>query len=197
MKRALWLVALLPMATALGACALPEKAEPDGMTGGEAPSLIPDVPFVMSHEPVVAAMLDLAAVGPGDVLYDLGCGEGRIVIAAAQRGARGVGIDIDRQPLYFAREYARRAGVEDRVRFVRGNFFNADVTEATVVALYLSPEVNLRLLPKLLAELAPGSRIVSNRFDMGSAWKPDREVRAGDHSVFLWVVPADRRVQPR
>jgi SAM-dependent methyltransferase len=203
MKRALRPVALLPLvmvmaiAMVLGACALPENEGPDGITGGEAPTLIPDVPFVMSHEPVVAAMLDLAGVGPGDVLYDLGCGEGRIVIGAAQRGARGVGIDIDRQPLYFAREYARRAGVEERVRFVRGNFFNADVKEATVVALYLSPEVNLRLLPKLLAELAPGSRIVSNRFDMGSAWKPDREARAGDHSVFLWVVPADRQARPR
>ena len=197
MRRALGPAALLAMAVALGACALPESAEPDGFTGGEAPTLIPDVPFVMSHEPVVAAMLDLAGVGPGDILYDLGCGEGRIVIAAAQRGARGVGIDIDRHPLYFAQRYARRAGVEERVRFVRGNFFNADLREATVVALYLSPEINLRLLPKLLAELAPGSRIVSNRFDMGNAWKPDREVRAGDHSVFLWVVPADKRVQPR
>jgi len=162
-------------------------------TGGDSPTLIPDVPFVVSAEPVVEAMLDLAGVRAGDVLYDLGCGDGRIVIAAARRGARATGIDIDPMPLYFARANARRAGagVEGRVRFVRGDFFQADLKDATVVTLYLSPEVNQRLLPKLLAELAPGSRVVSHKFHMGDAWKPDRSVRSGDATIHLWIVPAD------
>jgi cyclopropane fatty-acyl-phospholipid synthase-like methyltransferase len=184
----------LVLAIALAGCALFEHAEPTIITGGESPTLIPDVPFVVSAEPVVEAMLDIAGVRAGDVLYDLGCGDGRIVIGAAQRGALGVGIDIDPLPLNFARAYARRAGVdvERRVRFVRGDFFQADLRDATVVTLYLSPEVNQRLLPKLLAELAPGSRIVSHKFHMGDAWKPDRSVRSGDASIYLWIVPAGK-----
>jgi O-methyltransferase involved in polyketide biosynthesis len=98
-------------------------------------------------------------------------------------------------PLNFARANARRAGadVERRVRWVRGDFFQADLRDATVVTLYLSPEVNQRLLPKLLAELAPGSRIVSHKFHMGDAWKPDRSMRAGDAMIYFWIVPADKR----
>lgn len=183
-------VAGLTLAGVLSGCVLFEHAEPTIITGGETPTLIPDVPFVVSSEPTVAAMLDLAGVRKGDVVYDLGCGDGRIVIASALRGARGVGIDIDPFPLGYARRDARRAGVEDRVRFVRGDFFEASLTDATVVMLYLSPEVNARLLPKLLAELAPGSRIVSQRYELGGAWKPDRVVQTGDHPIFLWVVPA-------
>jgi cyclopropane fatty-acyl-phospholipid synthase-like methyltransferase len=185
-------VAGLVLASALAGCALFEHAEPTVITGGESPTLIPDVPFVVTAEPVVEAMLDIAGVRAGDVVYDLGCGDGRIVIAAAARGARGKGIDIDPLPLNFARAYARRAGVEGKVRFVRGDFFQENLSEATVVMLYLSPEVNQRLLPKLLAELAPGSRIVSHKFHMGDAWKPDRSVRSGDEIVYLWIVP-DRR----
>ena len=189
------LVAGLALAGALGACELLEQAEPTISTGGEGPTLIPDVPFVVSAEPVVGAMLDLAGVGAGDVLYDLGCGDGRIVIAAAVRGARATGIDIDPLPINFARTNARRAGadVQSRVRFVRGDFFQADLRDATVVTLYLSPEVNQRLLPKLLGELAPGARIVSHKFHMGDAWKPDRSVRSGDATIYLWIVPADKR----
>ena len=129
----------LALAGALSGCALFEHAEPTIITGGETPTLIPDVPFVVSSEPTVAAMLDLAGVRKGDVVYDLGCGDGRIVIAAALRGARGVGIDIDPFPLEFARRNVREAGVEDRVRFVRGDFFEASLADATVVMLYLSP----------------------------------------------------------
>ena len=187
------LAAVLALAGALGGCALFEHAEPYISTGGESPTLIPDVPFVVSAEPVVEAMLDLAGVRAGDVLYDLGCGDGRIVVAAAMRGARATGIDIDPMPLNFARANARRAGVEGRARFMRGDFFEADLRDASVVTLYLSPEVNLRLLPKLLDELAPGSRIVSHKFHMGDAWKPERSVRSGDATVYLWIVPADKR----
>lgn len=184
------LAAGLALAGALGGCALFEHAEPFISTEGESPTLILDVPYAVSGEPVVEAMLDLAEVRAGDVLYDLGCGDGRIVIAAAGRGAHATGIDIDPFTLYFARINARRAGVEARVRFVRGDFFQADLRDATVVTLYLSPEVNQRLLPKLLDELAPGSRIVSHKFHMGDAWKPDRSVRSGDATIYLWIVPA-------
>jgi SAM-dependent methyltransferase len=194
-SRGIALVVGLVVAGALAGCALLEHTEPYISTSGDSPTLIPDVPFVVSAEPVVEAMLDLAGVRGGDVLYDLGCGDGRIVIAAAGRGARATGIDIDPMPLYFARTNARRAGaeVERRVRFARGDFFQADLRDATVVTLYLSPEVNQRLLPKLLDELAPGSRIVSHKFHMGDAWKPDRSVRSGDATIYLWIVPADKR----
>ena len=192
-SRRIALAAGLALAGALGGCALFEHAEPFISTEGESPTVIPDVPYAVTTEPVVESMLDLAGVRAGDVLYDLGCGDGRIVIAAAGRGARATGIDIDPYTLYFARTNARRAGVEARVRFVRGDFFRADLRDATVVTLYLSPEVNRRLLPKLLDELAPGSRIVSHKFDMGDAWKPDRSVRSGDATIHLWIVPADRR----
>jgi SAM-dependent methyltransferase len=186
------IAAVLALMLALGGCALFDHAEPTVITGGDSPTLIPDVPFVVSAEPVVEAMLDLAGVRAGDMLYDLGCGDGRIVLGAAKRGARATGIDIDPLPLNFARLYARRAGaeVESRVRFVRDDFFKVDLGEATVVTLYLSPEVNQRLLPKLLAELAPGARIVSHKFHMGGAWKPDRSVRLGDDAIYLWIVPA-------
>lgn len=184
----------LALVLALGfpGCALLDHAEPTVITGGDSPTLIPDVPFVVSAEPVVEAMLDLAGVRAGDMLYDLGCGDGRIVLGAARRGARATGIDIDPIPLNFARVYARSAGpeVESRVRFLRDDFFKIDLREATVVTLYLSPEVNQRLLPKLLAELAPGARIVSHKFHMGEAWKPDRSVRLGDDAIYLWIVPA-------
>jgi SAM-dependent methyltransferase len=176
----------------LAGCAVFEHAEPTIITGGDAPNLIVDVPFVVTAEPVVEAMLDLAGVRKGDTVYDLGCGDGRLVIASALRGARGVGIDIDPLPLNFARRYAQQAGVEDRVRFVRNDFFSESFAGASVVTMYLSPELNRRLLPKLLAELAPGSRIVSHKFSMGEAWQPDRTARSGDSTLYLWVVPADK-----
>ncbi|HUG76415.1 MAG TPA: class I SAM-dependent methyltransferase, partial [Burkholderiales bacterium] len=136
-----------------------------------APALARDVPFVPTDQKVVEKMLELARVGPRDIVYDLGSGDGRIVIAAAKKGARGVGVDIDPQRIEEARENARAAGVEDRVRFVQGDLFKADIGDATVVTLYLLSTVNQRLRPKLLAELRPGTRIVSHAFDMGD-WHP-------------------------
>lgn len=174
----------------LQGCAIFENSEPTIITAGEAPTLIPEVPFVVSPQEVVDAMLALAKVGKDDVVYDLGCGDGRIVVAAAARyGARGVGIDIDPLPLIQARANARRAGVTERVTFKRGDFFEADLRPATVVTLYLFTEVNRRLLPKLRSELAPGSRIVSHKFDMGEAWTPEQTVRVGDSVIHLWTVP--------
>ena len=148
-----------------------------------------DVPYVPTPEQVVAGMLQIAKVGPKDVVYDLGSGDGRIVIAAAkQHGSRGVGIDIDPQRITEARENARKAGVTGRVEFREGDLFKADIREATVVTLYLLPRVNLELRPKLLAELKPGTRIVSHGFDMGD-WQPAATRKVGTATVYYWVVP--------
>jgi ribosomal protein L11 methylase PrmA len=138
-------------------------------------------------------MLELAAVKPSDVVYDLGCGDGRIVIAAARElGARGVGIDIDPERIRESRENARAAGVIDRVTFRNEDLFEAEIGDATVVMLFLWPEVNLKLRPKLLSELAPGTRIVSFWHDMGD-WKAERvvdvDIDGGSQSIYLWRVP--------
>jgi SAM-dependent methyltransferase len=149
-----------------------------------------DVPYVPTPTEVVTAMLKLAGVKKDDVVYDLGSGDGRIVIAAARRhGARAVGIEIDPARIDEATDNARRAGVADRVRFVNQDLFKADIGEATVVTLYLLPRVNERLRPKLLAELKPGTRVVSHGFDMGD-WKPERTIEVGSVPVYLWIVPA-------
>jgi cyclopropane fatty-acyl-phospholipid synthase-like methyltransferase len=134
-------------------------------------------------------MLKLAGTGPNDVVYDLGCGDGRIVIAAAKEfGARGVGVEIDPAPLRMAAYNARRAGVEGRVRFVRGDIFDADIHEATVVTLFLFESLNRRLLPKLRNDLKPGTRIVAHRYGFGGDWPPERTVQAGASTLYLWTV---------
>jgi ribosomal protein L11 methylase PrmA len=148
-----------------------------------------DVPYVPTPEPVVDAMLKLAQVKRGDVLYDLGSGDGRIVIAAAKRyGVRGTGVDIDPRRIDEANANARKAGVAKLVRFVNRDLFEVDFSEATVVTLYLLPRINLQLRPKLLAELKPGTRIVSHGFDMGD-WKPEQAVTVGNNTIYLWTVP--------
>ncbi len=134
-------------------------------------------------------MLRLARVTRTDTLYDLGCGDGRILIAAARKyGARGVGIDINPERVQEARANARKAGVESLVRFETNDLFEADIHGATVVALYLLPDLNLRLRPKLLRDLRPGTRVVSHEFDMG-AWKPDRQTTVSGSRVWLWIIP--------
>jgi SAM-dependent methyltransferase len=148
-----------------------------------------DVRYEPTPPEVVRVMLQLAAVGPGDVVYDLGCGDGRIVIEAAKLGASGVGVDLDPQRVREARENARAAGVEDRVEIREGDLFETDVSPASVVMLFLQPELNLRLRPRLLAQLRPGSRIVSHWHDMGD-WEPDRTVRLVGRNVYLWTTPA-------
>jgi SAM-dependent methyltransferase len=135
-------------------------------------------------------MLKLADVGPGDLVYDLGSGDGRIPIAAAlDHGARGVGIEADPQHIAEANAKARSSGVADRVSFRREDLFEADFRDATVVTLFLFPDLNLRLRPRLLDELAPGSRVVSYWHDMGD-WTPERQVRAGKVNIYLWTIPA-------
>ena len=153
----------------------------------EAPR-IPDVMFVPTPDAVVETMLDMADVGPRDVVYDLGCGDGRIVVGAALRGARrAVGVDIDPDRVKEARERAKAAGVEDRVEIIEGNLFDVDLRDATVVTLYLLPSLNLRLRPKL-QKLRPGTRILSHDFDMGD-WKPDRVREVLGKTVYFWTVP--------
>jgi SAM-dependent methyltransferase len=148
-----------------------------------------DVPYVPTPPEVVTAMLKLADVKANDVVYDLGCGDGRIAVAAAKEfGAHAVGVDIDPKRISEAQENANSAGVADRVKFMRENLFGADVHDATVVTLYLLPSVNLQLKPKLLRDLKPGTRIVSHRFDMGD-WKPDKEANLDGRRIYFWVVP--------
>jgi ubiquinone/menaquinone biosynthesis C-methylase UbiE len=152
-------------------------------------ALARDVPFVPTPEKVVDKMLEVAKVGPKDVVYDLGSGDGRIIIAAAKKyGARGVGIDIDPERVREARDNARRAGVTNRVEFRQGDLFHADIGEATVVTIYLLSGINMKLRPKLLAELKPGTRVVSHAFDMGD-WKPLATEKVGTSTVYYWVVP--------
>jgi trans-aconitate methyltransferase len=167
--------------------------------GAQAPAPSPgpkkplDVPYVPTNDRVVAEMLKMADVKKNDVLYDLGSGDGRIPITAAKRfGTRGVGIDIDPERVAEAKQNAITAGVADRVRFLEGDIFDADIKEATVVTLYLLPEINLRLRPKLLADLKPGTRLVSHNYDMGD-WAPLKtvtlEVSGTTHTVYYWVIP--------
>jgi SAM-dependent methyltransferase len=153
------------------------------------PKRAPDIHFVPTPQEVVDGMLKLARVTKNDVVYDLGSGDGRIVITAAlNHGARGVGIDLDPKLIAEARESARKAGVSDRVAFIEGDIFETDISDATVVTLYLLSSINERLRPKLTSELRPGTRIVSHAFRMGD-WQPDEEVVIAGRSVFLWRVP--------
>src|SRR5690348_15186041 len=148
-----------------------------------------DIPYVPTPQSVVEAMLALANLHAGDVLVDLGSGDGRIVITAAKQfGARAIGVELDHALANESRSTADREHVSARAEFVEGDLFRQDLHNASVVTLYLTPSVNLRLKPKLLKELAPGSRIVSHRFDMGS-WQPDRTIVVDGETVYLWIVP--------
>jgi SAM-dependent methyltransferase len=163
------------------------------------PARTPDVPYVPTTEKAVQEMLKLAGVKKTDVVYDLGCGDGRIVIAAAKTyGARGVGIDINPERIKEAKENAKKAGVENLVRFEENDLFQADFREASVVTLFLLPNINLKLRPKLQEQLKPGTRVVSNTFDMGD-WKAEKEASIGDnggeddysglsHRFYLWTI---------
>jgi len=147
----------------------------------------PHVRFEPSPPYVVDEMLRLAEVGPGDVVYDLGCGDGRMVVGAAALGARGVGVDVNPRRLEECRRNAARAGVTARVRFLQQDMFEVDLRKATVVLLYLLPSVNLRLRPKLEAELRSGARIVSNGHDIGD-WLPTRTIRVRRSFLHIWCV---------
>jgi SAM-dependent methyltransferase len=169
-RRQILAAALLP---ALGAAREPEL----------------EVPFVPTPHALVERMLDLAEVGASDYLIDLGCGDGRIAVAAARRGARALGVDLDPLRIREASAAARIAGVEMRASFRRQDLFATPIFEASVVALYLLPEINLRLRPRLLTELRPGARIVSHAFAMGD-WRADGEEALDGRRIYLWIVPA-------
>jgi SAM-dependent methyltransferase len=186
-RRLLRAALALPLA-ALGGCG-GAGLEQTVMVGGESANFIPEVPYVRTPDDVVAAMVGLAAVGPGDFVVELGCGDGQILIAAAQRGASGLGVDIDPHPLHLARHQAAAAGVAQRVRFVRGDLFDTDLRRATVVMLYLSNDLNARLIPKLRRELVPGARVVSHKFHMGD-WRPDAQRDVDGVPVYLWRIGA-------
>jgi len=155
----------------------------------ETPLREPDVHYVPTPQAVVDAMLKMAAVTGTDVVYDLGCGDGRIPITAAGRyGARGVGIDIDPRRITEANENAKVAGVTDKVTFLTQDLFTSDFKDATVVTLYLSPSLNERLIPKLKAELKPGTRIVSHAFDMFPAWPPEKKEEVAGKTIYYWTI---------
>jgi tRNA A58 N-methylase Trm61 len=156
----------------------------------------PDVIFMPTPDPIVEAMLKMAGVTAGDVVYDLGSGDGRIPIAAAKIfGARGVGIDIDPERTAEAKANARAAGVSNNVTFLTADLFESDIGEATVVTLFLTPSLNITLLPKLNRELKPGTRVVSHRWEMkdvaGREYLPDQKALVQGSNVYLWTIPID------
>ena len=182
----------LVAAILLAAIALTASAQ----SVGQAPLRAPDVHYEPTPQNVVEEMLDLARIGPQDLVYDLGCGDGRIVIAAVnERGARGVCVDIDPQRIRESKANATRAGVAERIVFLNGDLFESDLAGATVVTLFLSPELNRKLRPKLVRELRPGTRVISYVHDMDD-WKPDEQRRVqgayGPRSLFLWVIASRR-----
>jgi len=150
-----------------------------------------DVPYEPAPQKAVLLMLQLAKVQKGDIVYDLGCGDGRIVITAARLfGATGIGIEIDSKRLAESREKSKRAGVENQVSFRKEDLFQANIREASVVTLFLSRAANLRLLPKLLKELRPGTRVVSFYWDMDD-WKPEKRIEYNGEPIYLWTIPAN------
>ena len=155
----------------------------------EAPTRRPDVIYVPTPQEVVEAMLQVANVTKDDIVYDLGCGDGRIPVTAAKKyGARGIGIDIDPQRIKEANENVQKSGVADKVKIMNADLFTTDISEATVVTLYLLPSLNQKLMPKLKSELKPGTRIVSHAFDMGD-WKPEKELDVNGRKVYYWTIP--------
>ena len=188
-----WFLSLVA-AAAVGCGAPPSASQSAAEAPAAAPKAhrTPDVVYVPTSQATVDAMLKLADVGSRDVLYDLGSGDGRIPITAAQKfGIRAVGVDIDPKRISEARANARRARVTHLVSFRNEDLFQTNFRDATVVTLYLLPSLNLKLKPRLLQELKPGTRIVSHDFDMGD-WKPERTVKVGRDTIYLWTVPDQR-----
>lgn len=174
---------------AAGPAAAPANAQERSGT------FVGDVPYVATPQDVVESMLDLARVGPGDYVIDLGSGDGRLVIGAAKRGAEGFGVDLDPKRIAESNENAKKAGVEGKAQFFQRDLFETDFSRATALTMYLLPEINIKLRPRILA-LKPGTRVVSHDFDMGD-WAPDERLRMRssithyDSNAYLWIVPAN------
>lgn len=180
---------------AMGITGYTNQAPTDAQTTQQQPSVQisqrePDVVYVPTPQEVVDEMLALAKVTKDDIIYDLGSGDGRIPITAAQKfGTRGFGIDINPERIKEANANAKKAGVSDRVKFLNQDLFETDISKATVVTLYLLPTLNVKLRPQLFKQLKPGTRVVSHDFDMGE-WKPDRVVKTKEGStIYLWTIP--------
>ncbi len=185
MRLAMCILAALCFGASLPAAAQPAQKRAAART--------PDVIYVPTPPEVVEEMLRIAGVGKGDVLYDLGSGDGRIPVTAAKKfGIRAVGIDIDPERIREANANARKHGVEKLVSFRNEDLFAADFSEASVVTLYLLPDLNVKLRPKLWKELKPGTRIVSHQFEMGD-WKPQKQVELNGRTIYFWTVPARAR----
>jgi len=150
------------------------------------------VPFVPTPQEVVDKMIEIAGVKKGDVVYDLGSGDGRIVITAAKKGAKAVGFEIDGDLVKQSRDNIRKAGVQEQAEIRQQDILTVDLSAASVVTMYLLPDVNLKLKPNILSQLKPGSRVVSHAFDMGD-WKPDRTERVEGRTLYLWTIPAQGR----
>lgn len=177
---------LLAMALTVLVASVPLAATAEAQ---EAPTRRPDVIFVPTPEEVVEAMLQVANVTKDDIVYDLGCGDGRIPVTAAKKyGARGVCIDIDPVRIKEANENVAKNEVGDLVKVMQADLFEVDLSEATVVTLYLLPSLNVKLMPKLMRELEPGTRVVSHAFDMGD-WKPEQELDVNGRKVYFWTIP--------
>jgi len=185
MRNRLWLVFLVATLLVAGPAAAQAQAQKAPRT--------PDVIFVPTPQEVVEDMLRLVNVKKGDVLYDLGSGDGRIPITAAKLyGVRAVGIDIDPQRVAEAQENAKKAGVTHLVEFRQADLFMSDFREASVVTLYLLPELNVKLRPRLLQELKPGTRIASHQFDMGD-WKADKKLESSGRTIYFWLIPDPKK----
>ena len=150
------------------------------------------VPFVPTPQEVVDKMIELAGVKKGDLVYDLGSGDGRIVVTAAKKGAKAVGFEIDGDLVKQSRDNIRKAGVQEQAEIRQQDILTVDLSAASVVTMYLLPDVNLQLRPNILSQLKPGSRVVSHAFDMGD-WKPDRTERVDGRTLYLWTIPAKSR----
>lgn len=182
-----WPAALVAVALLAGVPAIGSEAATPAAAAPQAAAR-PDVIYVPTPPEVVDAMLKVANVGPNDVLYDLGSGDGRIPVTAAQRfGTRGVGVDIDPQRIAEANANAKASNVTDKVRFIQGDLFKQDLSQATVISLYLLPGLNARLKPTLL-KLKPGTRIVSHAFQMPD-WEPEQTIDINGRKVYFWTVP--------
>ncbi|MBM3806900.1 MAG: methyltransferase domain-containing protein [Acidimicrobiia bacterium] len=177
------------LALALTIVLLPGATMALAQAAAQAPTRRPDVIFVPTPEAVVEAMLQVANVTKNDVVYDLGCGDGRIPITAAKKyGARGVCVDIDPQRIEEITANVAKNNVGDRVRVIHGDLFEQDLSGASVITLYLLPSLNVKLMPKLMKECKPGTRIVSQSFDMGD-WKPEKEMDVDGRKVYYWTIP--------
>lgn len=196
-RRTLWLLVASVSVVSFGIVGCAPKAQTNAQTTQtepevQTPQREPDVVYVPTPQEVVNEMLALAKVTKNDVIYDLGSGDGRIPITAAQKfGTRGVGIDINPERIREARANAKKAGVTDRVKFLQQDLFQTDISDASVVTLYLLPQLNVKLRPQLFKQLKPGTRVVSHDFDMGD-WKPDRVVQTKEGStIYLWTIPKE------